>query len=152
MVTEAGKVVNSRNWDNIRYKDALESCRIYNNRMLRERNARRRNAERESEVSMIAQVKRCAHHRQPAQKNTQVFSYPSTKFRCKSRPSLETMCPSDPPDRPNTPDNTALDEILARHLANNPNSDESDDEEYGTKRKKKINTRTTRRRKTTAYT
>merc|ERR1712210_257011 len=126
------------------YKDALESCRIYNNRMLRERNVRRKNAERESEVSMIAQVKRCAHHRQPAQKTTQ--------FRCKSRPSLETMCPSDPPDRPNTPDNTALDEILARHLANNPNSDESDDEEYGTKRKKKINTRTTRRRKTTAYT
>jgi hypothetical protein len=85
MVTEAGKVVNGRNWDNIRYKDALESCRIYNNRyvltlykslpsfrMLRERNARRKNAEREAEVSMIAQVKRCAHHRQPAQKNTQV--------------------------------------------------------------------------------
>ena len=32
MVSESGKVVTSRNWDNIRYKDALESCRIYNNR------------------------------------------------------------------------------------------------------------------------
>lgn len=51
------------------------------------------------------------------------------------RPDHDSLSPNDPPDRPPTPEHTALDELLARHLANNV-SEDSDDEEYG-KRKRK---------------
>lgn len=124
-----------RNWDHIRYKEALESCRFFNARLLRDRAQRQPYTDSHTGVAQMKQTTFSEQHRRPAQKPDQVYSYPTRRFICKSRPKHETMCPNDPPERPATPEHTALDEMLARHLAQRE-SDDSDDEEYGKRRKR----------------
>lgn len=133
-----------RNWDNIRYKEALESCRFFNSRLLRDRAMRLPYMDSHTGIVQVQQFQLTEIQRKPSSHPDQVYSYPNRKWVCKRRPDFDTLCPNDPPERPQTPEHTALDEILARnlqyqfsHLANNPQSEESDDEEYG-KRKRKM--------------
>lgn len=124
-----------RNWDNIRYKEALESCRFFNARLLRDRALRQPYTDSHTGVAQMKQTTFSEVHRKPSQKPDQVYSYPNRRYTCMKRPDHDSLSPNDPPDRPPTPEHTALDELLARHLANNV-SEDSDDEEYG-KRKRK---------------
>lgn len=128
-----------RNWDGIRYKEQLEACRSFNQRLLHDRRVRQPYLDSHSGIQQIESRQYLETHRRISAKPDQVYLYTSRKWSCKSRPSMEQLCPNDPPDRPPTPE-TALDELLARHLANNDSADSEEDTDpayNGAKRKRK---------------